>query len=73
MSLSVTVEPAAEIERRGFAALVRELGWSPAVRFLLRFESGVGNYAQERARILPSWSAEELVRRSDELRGEVGP
>ena len=73
MSLSVTLEPAAEIERRGFAALVRELGWSPAVRFLLRFESGVGDYTEQRPQILPSWTAQELVRRCSELREEVEP
>ena len=37
-----------EISRRGYKALIQELGYSGAARFLLRFESGSGDYTKER-------------------------
>ena len=73
MSMAVTIEAPAELERRGFASLVRELGWSAAVRFLQRYESGTGNYAQERATVLPDWDAAELLRRCKELEPKTHP
>lgn len=53
-----------ELRERGFAALVRALGWVDAVRFLQQFEPGHGNYTEERRRILPDWDAETLVERA---------
>ena len=37
-----------EISRRGYQALIQELGYAGAARFLLRFESGSGDYTKER-------------------------
>jgi len=39
---------ASEISRRGYQALIQELGYAGAARFLLRFESGSGNYTKDR-------------------------
>ena len=39
---------ASEISRRGYQALIQELGYAGAARFLLRFESGSGDYTKER-------------------------
>jgi hypothetical protein len=37
-----------EISRRGYQALIQELGYAGAARFLLRFESGCGDYTKQR-------------------------
>jgi hypothetical protein len=73
MSLSIQVEPAAELERKGFASLVRDLGWSGAVRFMHRYESGTGDYVQQRADILPDWDARELLRRCRQAEAGAKP
>jgi hypothetical protein len=39
---------ASEISRRGYQALIQELGYGGAGRFLLRFESGSSDYIKER-------------------------
>ncbi|MBE9234524.1 hypothetical protein IQ227_00365 [Anabaena aphanizomenioides LEGE 00250] len=39
---------ASEISRRGYQALIQELGYGGAARFLLRFESGFGDYTKDR-------------------------
>ena len=39
---------ASEISRRGYQALIQELGYAGAARFLLRFESVSGDYTKER-------------------------
>jgi hypothetical protein len=39
---------ASEISRRGYQALIQELGYAGAARFLLRFESGSGDYTKDR-------------------------
>jgi hypothetical protein len=36
------------ISRRVYQALIQELGYAGAARFLLRFESGSGDYTTER-------------------------
>ena len=51
----------AELRARGFRALVESLGWVNAVRFLHQYETGTGNYTNERDAILPDWDAAALV------------
>jgi hypothetical protein len=53
-----------ELRSRGFQALIKELGWVNAVRFLLEYESGTGDYVHERDTILPDWDAETLARKA---------
>lgn len=53
----------------GFQALVEALGWVNAVRFIQQYESGHGNYTQERDQLLPSWDARTLVRQARAGRG----
>ncbi len=52
------------LRSRGFQALVKELGWVNAVRFLREYEAGGGDYVQERELILPAWDADTLVRKA---------
>ena len=56
----------AELRARGFRALVVALGWVNAVRFLHQYETGTGNYTNERDTILPNWDAATLVKNADE-------
>jgi hypothetical protein len=47
--------------------LVRELGYLDAMRFLLQYDTGQGDYTRERHQLLPAWTAEEMVREADKL------
>ena len=58
-----------ELRDRGFRALIRELGYADALRFLLQYESGYGNYTEERRTILPRVTAEDLTREAEALLG----
>lgn len=53
-----------ELRSRGFQALVKELGWVNAVRFLREYEAGGGDYVRERDSILPAWDAATLVKKA---------
>lgn len=57
-----------EIHQIGLAALARELGPVGMVRFLQMFETGYGNYAEERALWLKEQSVEEIAKRIKERR-----
>ena len=56
-----------ELRRRGLEVLVRELGYVDAMRFLHQYETGQGDYTRERARFLPPWTVEELIREANQL------
>lgn len=57
----------AELRRRGLEILVRELGYVNAMRFLLQYETGQGDYTRDRDQILPNWSVTEMVQEADKL------
>ena len=67
-----TLSNPAELRRRAFQILVRELGFLDAVRFLHQYETGAGDYTRDRDEMLPDLSDEELLRRADEMAREVG-
>lgn len=56
-----------ELRRRGLEVLIRELGYSNAMRFMLQYDTGRGDYTKERCEFLPDWTVEEFVRETDEL------
>lgn len=56
-----------ELRRRGIEVLVRELGYANAMRFLLQYDSGHGDYTKERKELLPDWKVEEMMRDSDKF------
>ncbi len=56
-----------ELRRVGYEVLVRELGFLNAVRFMLQYETGSGDYTTERTTLLPDWTADEIVREADRL------
>jgi hypothetical protein len=61
-----------ELRERGFRALSDALGWVNAVRFLREYDSGSGNYTEERATLLPDVSLEELTGEVERIQGAMG-
>ncbi|MGH2583944.1 MAG: hypothetical protein ACRDJE_03435, partial [Dehalococcoidia bacterium] len=57
-----------QIRIAGLRALRRELGPVGMVRFLHQYESGAGNYTEERRRWRDRWTMEEIVAELDERR-----
>ena len=64
--MTALISPPEELRRQGFAALVRAMGWVNAVRFMQQYESGRGDYTQERDHLLPDWDTETLLRKARE-------
>jgi hypothetical protein len=50
----------AEIHRKGWDALVRELGYSGAIKFILFYENGEGDYVKEREEIFRDMTGREI-------------
>ncbi len=48
-----------EIKQKGWNALVKELGYAGATKFMLLYEAGRGNYIQERRDILKEITIEK--------------
>jgi hypothetical protein len=57
-----------EIERTGLTVLVRELGPVGVVRFLQLFETGYGNYTEERQAWIENESVDDIVARIQKRR-----
>ena len=57
--MSITL---AEIKTRGWNALVKELGYAGATRFILLYESGEGDYTKERKRLFKNLTVEEIIK-----------
>src|SRR5437870_4015414 len=62
-----TISNPAELRRRGIELLVRELGYADAMRFLLQFEAGHGDYTRDRDQFLPVLTDEQLLAEADRL------
>ena len=57
-----------EIQQTGLAALSRELGPVGMIRFLQMFETGYGDYSQERSLWLKEQSVEDIAQRIKQKR-----
>ena len=51
----------AEIKTKGWNALVKELGYAGATKFILLYEPGEGNYTKERKRLFKDIRIEEIL------------
>jgi len=49
-----------EIQRKGWEALVRELGFSGALKFMLLYEKGEGDYTKEKPEIFKDMTGREI-------------
>jgi len=56
----------AEIKTRGWNALVKELGYAGATKFILLYEPGEGNYTEERKKIFKDVRIEEILHEIEE-------
>jgi len=50
-----------ELRKEGWIALVKRLGVSGATRFMLQYESGIGDYTKERRKIFADRSVQDIV------------
>jgi len=51
-----------EIRQKGWNALIKELGYGGATKFILLYEQGEGNYVENRKEILKGISLEKIKR-----------
>ncbi len=51
-----------EIKTRGWNALVKELGYSGATKFILLYETGAGDYTKERKELFKDITIERIVK-----------
>jgi len=52
----------AEIKTKGWMALVKELGYAGATKFILLHEQGEGDYTKDRKKMFSDLKIEEIVR-----------
>ncbi len=52
----------AEIKTKGWKALVKELGYSGATKFILFYETGEGDYTKERKKIFKDITMDDIVK-----------
>ena len=60
MSEEIRLPSLPEVRRRGFEALVRELGAANALRFLHLYGTGHGDYTRDRDRWLSGLTIEQI-------------
>ena len=60
-----------EIKARGWEALVKELGYAGATKFILLYESRKGNYTKERKELLKDLTIDEIIREIEKKRKRV--
>ncbi len=60
----------AEVKVKGWAALVKDLGYAGATKFMLLYETGSGDYTKERREFLKDVHMEEIVSKKRE-RGQT--
>ncbi len=60
--------PLAEIKVKGWTALVKELGYSGATKFILLYETGEGDYTEKRKEIFRDIPINEIMKEIRESR-----
>ena len=58
----------AEIKTKGWNALVKELGYAGATKFILLYEPGEGNYTEERKKLFKDVRIEDILKEIKEGR-----
>ncbi len=56
-----------ELQEEGMRVLVRELGYVDAMRFMLQFRRGKGDYSKERHKLLKGVTIEDALRASERV------
>lgn len=60
MNLTLDLPTPAELNRRGFQALTKELGLAAAIRYVQQFTHGDGDYTAERQQWADSVSLDDI-------------
>lgn len=60
-----------EIRRKGIQVLSKELGFVGMVRFLHQFDTGSGDYTQERRELLQGQTIEQIVDEIERRREKI--
>ena len=58
-----------EIRREGWKALTERLGVAGAMRFMMQYDPGYGDYTQERRELLADLTLDEAIRRMRDASG----
>ena len=58
-----------EIRREGWKALTEVLGVAGAMRFMMQYDPGYGDYTQERRELLADLTLDEAIRRMRDAPG----
>lgn len=56
-----------ELQKKGMQVLMRELGYPDAIRFMLQFRRGAGDYTKERKGLLAGVTIEQLIAEGQSL------
>lgn len=67
--MSATMRPITEITHQAMTLLTREMGVADTLRFLSQFNTGMGNYTEERDALIGDLTLEEISARARRLRG----
>lgn len=59
---SEPMRTAADVRREGFRALLERLGAADAIRFLMHYDAGRGDYSLDRHRWLDGTTMEDTIR-----------
>jgi hypothetical protein len=57
-----------EIKSKGWIALVKELGYAGATKFILIYEPGEGNYTRDRKRLFKNTSIEKIMKEIENIK-----
>ncbi len=66
--MSVAIRPITEITHQAITLLTREMGVADTLRFLSQFNTGMGNYTEERDALIGDLTLDEIVARGRRLR-----
>ena len=61
-----------EIKIKGWMALIKELGYAGATKFILLYEHGEGEYTEQRKELFKDKSAKEIIDEIKEGRERCG-
>lgn len=61
-----------ELRKKGWEALVKDLGYADAIKFILLHEKGEGDYLKEKDRIFSGKKAKEIFEEIEKYQASEG-
>lgn len=59
-AIKIYMDTPLELNQKGFEALIAALGYADAVRFIKQFDTGTGDYTNDRHRWLDAFSLDDI-------------